>query len=138
MRVEVAFGATPGYLTHLQIRTLNAITYDDPVILRAEDAGSRRLYGDRIRSIDARWTREPDTALAAIRSRLARRKDPRTVLRITVNNGSGHNLALLLQRGVSDRVRVSYPDMGIDLSLLHRGPLHHPLRGREPGRKARR
>ena len=119
--VRVTFGATPGYLTQLQIRTLNAITYDDPVILRAEDAGSRRLYGDRIRSIDARWTREPDTALAAIRSRLARRKDPRTVLRITVNNGSGHNLALLLQRGVSDRVRVSYPDMGIDRAFFIEG-----------------
>ena len=119
--VRVTFGATPGYLTQLQIRTLNAITYDDPVILRAEDSGSRRLYGDRIRSIDARWTREPDTALAAIRSRLARRKDARTVLRITVNNGSGHNLALLLQRGVSDRVRVSYPDMGIDLAFFIEG-----------------
>jgi len=111
--VRVTFGATPGYLTQLQIRTLNAITYDDPVILRAEDADSRRLYGDRIRSIDARWTREPDKALAAIRSRLARRKNSRTVLRIAVNNGSGANLALLLQRRVSDRVRVSYPDMGI-------------------------
>ncbi len=119
--VRVTFGATPGYLTLLQLRTLNAITYDDPVIVRAEDAGSRRLYGDRFRSIDARWTRESATALAAIRSRLARRKDPRTVLRLTVNNGSGDNLALLLQRGVSDRVRVSYSDMGIDRAFFIEG-----------------
>ena len=119
--VRVTFGATPGYLTLLQLRTLNAITYDDPVILLADDAASRRAYGDRIRSIDARWTRESDAALAAIRSRLDRRKDPRTVLRLTVTNGSGANLMLVLQRAVSDRLRVSYPDMGIDRDFFVEG-----------------
>ena len=119
--VRVTFGATPGYLTLLQLRTLNAITYDDPVILRAEDADSRSRYGDRIRSIDARWTRESDTALAAIRSRLDRRKDARTVLRLTVKNGSGANLMFLLQRVVSDRLRVSYADMGLDRSFFVEG-----------------
>ena len=119
--VRVTFGATPGYLTLLQLRTLNAITYDDPVILRAEDADSRRSYGDRIRSIEARWTRESETALTSIRSRLERRKDPRTVLRLTVKNGSGPNLMLVLQRAVSDRLRVSYPDMGIDRAFFVEG-----------------
>ena len=119
--VRVAFGATAGYLTLLRMRTLNAITYDDPVILRAEDAASRRAHGDRTRSIEARWTRESDTALAAIRSRLKGRKEPRTVLRLTVANGSGANLALVLQRGVSDRVRVRYPAMGIDGAFFVEG-----------------
>ena len=119
--IRVTFGAAPGYLTLLQLRTLNAITYDDPVILLADDANSRLGYGDRIRSIDARWTRESDTALAAIQSRLDRRKDPRTVLRLTVKNGSGANLMLVLQRAVSDRLRVSYPDMGIDRAFFVEG-----------------
>ena len=119
--VRVTFGATPGYLTLLQLRTLNAITYDDPVILRAEDADSRRSYGDRIRSIEARWTRESETALTSIHSRLDRRKDPRTILRLTVKNGSGPNLMLVLQRAVSDRLRVSYPDMGIDRAFFVEG-----------------
>ena len=119
--VRVTFGSTPGYLTLLQLRTLNAITYDDPVILRAEDADSRRSYGDRIRSIEARWTRESETALTSIHSRLDRRKDPRTVLRLTVKNGSGPNLMLVLQRAVSDRLRVSYPDMGIDRRFFVEG-----------------
>ena len=119
--VRVKFGATPGCLTLLQLRTLNAITYDDPAILRADDAASRRMYGDRIRSIDARWTRESATALAAIRSRLGRRKDPKTVLRLTVKNGSGDNLSLVLQRTVSDRLRVSYTDMGIDREFFVEG-----------------
>ena len=119
--VRVTFGATPGFLTLLQLRTLNAITYDDPVILRADDADSRRAYGDRIRSIDARWTRETETALAAIRSRLDRRKDPRTVLRLTVTNGSRANLMLVLHRAVSDRLRVSYPEMGVDRAFFVEG-----------------
>ncbi len=119
--VRVAFGSTPGYLTLLQLRTLNAITYDDPVILRVEDADSRSLYGDRIRSIDARWTRDSDAALATIRSRIGRAKSARTVLRLAVNNGSGDNLALLLQRAISDRVRVSYPDMGIERDFFIEG-----------------
>ncbi len=119
--VRVTFGSTPGYLTLLQLRTLNAITYDDPVILRAEDAGSRRLYGDRIRSIDARWTRDSDAALGVIRRRLSRAKDARTVLRLAVNNGSGDNLALLLQRAVSDRLHVSYPEMDIDRDFFIEG-----------------
>ena len=119
--VRVTFGATPGYLTLLQLRTLNAIRYDDPVILRGDDAASRRAYGDRIRSIDARWTRESETALAAIRSRLRRRKDPNTVLRLTVKNGSSANLLLVLQRTVSDRLRVSYTDMGIDRDFFVEG-----------------
>ena len=119
--MRVTFGATPGYLTLLQLRTLNAITYDDPVILRAEDAGSRRLYGDRIRSIDARWTRDSNAALTTIRGRLGRTKNARTILRLAVNNGSGDNLALLLQRAVSDRLCVSYPDMGIDRDFFIEG-----------------
>ena len=119
--VRVTFGSTPGYLTLLQLRTLNAITYDDPVILRADDAASRRSYGDRIRSIEARWTRESETALASIRSRLDRRKDPRTVLRLTLKNGSAANLVLVLQRAVSDRLRVSYPGMGIDRPFFVEG-----------------
>ena len=119
--VRVTFGATPGYLTLLQLRTLNAITYDDPAILRAGDPASRRAYGDRIRSIDALWTRESDTALAAIRSRLGRRKDPKTILRLTVKNGSGDNMMLVLQRAVSDRLHVIYTDMGIDRDFFVEG-----------------
>ena len=112
--IRVTFGATPGYLTVLQLRTRNAIRYDDPVIVKAEDAGSRRTYGERTRTIEARWTRVTDAALATVRSRLARRKDPKTVLRAIVPNGSRSNMLLMLQRSFSDRIAVSYPDMGID------------------------
>ncbi len=112
--IRVTFGATPGYLTLLKLRTLNAFRLDDPVLLLAEDAASKHAYGRRIRSIEARWTRQVDAAQATIDHRLARRKDPRTVLNLVVPAGSRANTMLLLHRSISDRVAVSYPEMGID------------------------
>ena len=112
--IRVKFGATAGYLTLLKLRTLNGITYDGPVLLLAEDTTSKNTYGERITSIDARWTREVSVAQATADSRLARKKDPKTVLRITVPNGSKANMLLILQRSFSDRVTVSYGTMGIN------------------------
>lgn len=119
--IRVAFGATAGYLTLLKLRTLNAFTYDDPVLLLAEDTTSKDTYGERLKTIEARWTREVDVALATVKSRRDRRKDPKTVLRIVVPNGSKANLLLLLQRSVSDRVTVSYSDMGISEDFFVEG-----------------
>jgi len=111
--IRVKFGATAEYLTLLTLRTLNALTFDDPVLVVAEDATSKSTYGQRAKSIDARWTREVDVAQATIDNRLGRRKDPKTVLSVTVPNGSKANMMLVLQRRFSDRVTVSYSDMGI-------------------------
>jgi hypothetical protein len=111
--IRVQFGPTAGYLTLLQLRSLNALTYDAPVIVMAEDAASKAAYGQRIRSINALWTRQVDAAQATVNNRLARRKAPKTVLNITVHNGSRANLMLILQRAFSDRITVSYPGMGI-------------------------
>ena len=108
------FGNTAGYLTLLQLRTLNALTYDDPLLLLAEDTTSKSTYGRRIKGIEARWTREVDVAQATVDNRLARRKDPKTTLNIVVLNGSKSNMMAILQRGFSDRVTVSYSDMGIN------------------------
>lgn len=82
------FGATAGYLTLLKLRSLNALTFDDPLLLLAEDTTSKSTYGQRIKSIKARWTREVDVAQATVDNRLARKKDPKTVLNLVVLNGS--------------------------------------------------
>jgi hypothetical protein len=111
--IRVTFGATAGYLTLLKLRTLNGITYGDPVLLLKEDTTSKDTYGERINTIEARWTREVDVALATAGSRRDRKKDPKTVLSATVPNGSKANLMLVLHRSFSDRVTVSYSDMGI-------------------------
>ena len=91
------------------------------MLLKAEDAESRSTYGDRTRTIEARWTRVADAALATVRSRLGRRKDPKTVLRATLPNGSRSNMLLMLQRSFSDRIAVSYPGMGIEEDFFIEG-----------------
>ena len=111
--IRVKFGATAGYLTLLKLLTLNALTFDDPVLVLGEDVTSKSTYGRRIRSIEARWTREAHVAQATVDNRLARRKDPKTVLNIVMLNGSKANLMTMMHRGFSDRVTLSYSDMGI-------------------------
>ena len=111
--IRVTFGPTAGFLTVLKLRTRNAFSYDDPVLVKAEDADSRGTYGERTKTIEARWTREAAPALATIEARRDRRKDPKTVLRAIVPNGSRSNVLLMLQRSFSDRITVTYPDMGI-------------------------
>ena len=119
--VRVAFGATAGYLTLLKLRTLNAFTYDDPVLLLAEDNTSKNTYGERLKTIEARWTREVDVALATIRNRRDRKKNPKTVLNMVVPNGSKANMMLILHRGFSDRVTVNYGAMGINEDFFIEG-----------------
>lgn len=119
--IRVAFGATAGYLTLLKLRTLNAFTYDAPVLVLAEDSTSKSTYGERIKSIEALWTREVDVAQATVDSRRDRKKDPSTVLRVIVPNGSKASLMLILQRGFSDRVTVSYSAMGISQDFFIEG-----------------
>ena len=127
------FGATAGYLTLLKVRTLNAFTFDDPVLVVAEDVTSKSTYGRRTRSIEARWTREVGIAQATVDSRLARKKDPKTVLNLVVSNGSKANLMLLLHRTFSDRVTVSYSDMGISGDFFQRGSPDRRRRGLDRG-----
>ena len=112
--IRVRFGGTAGYLTRLAMRTANALTYNAPLLLTAENARSQRDHGQRIRSIDARWTRETQFAQATLDRRLARRSSPRAVLRVTLPNGLDANILLMLQLRLSDRVAIRYEDMGVD------------------------
>ena len=112
--IRVRFGGTAGYLTRLGMRTVNALTFNAPVLVTAEAANSQLTYGQRIRSIDARWTREVQSAQATVARRLARKSSPPTALSVTLPNGSDANLLLMLQVRLSDRLAVHYEDMGVD------------------------
>ena len=133
--VSVTFGSRAGYLTLLKLRGVNAIKFGDPTLVMADDAGSKGAYGERIRTIDARWTRDVGTAQATAASTLARKKEPKTEVRVTVPNGSRGNMMLMLQRRLSDRVRVSYGEMGIDEDFFIEG---HTLTVGEGGRAVTR
>ena len=112
--IRVQFGSTAGYLTRLGMRTVNALTFNAPVLVTAEAANSQLIYGQRIRSIDARWTREVQSAQATVARRLARKSSPRTALSVTLPNGSDANLLMMLQVRLSDRLAVHYEEMGVD------------------------
>ena len=112
--IRVRFGGTAGYLTRLGMRTVNALTFNAPVLVTAEAANSQLIYGQRIRSIDARWTRGIQPAQATVARRLARKSSPRTALSVTLPNGSDANLLMMLQVRLSDRLAVHYEDMGVD------------------------
>ena len=133
--VSVTFGSRSGYLTLLNLRGVNAIKFGDPVLALADDTASKGAYGERIKTIDARWTSEVAAAQATAESRLERKRQPKTDLRVTVPNGSRANMLLMLQRRISDRVNVSYGDMGIDEDFFIEG---HTLTVGEGGRAVTR
>lgn len=127
--IRVRFGSTAGYLTRLAMRTANALTYDAPLLLTAENARSQGDYGQRVRSIDARWTREVQQAQATLDRRLGRRSSPRTALRATLLDGSDTNTLAMLQLRLSDRVALRYEDMGVNGAFFIEGHTLEITRG---------
>ena len=133
--IRVRFGSTAGYLTRLAMRTANALTYNAPLLLTAESTRSQGDYGQRVRSIDARWTREVQRAQATLDRRLARRSSPRATLRVTLPNGSDANTLAMLQLRLSDRVALRYEDMGVDGAFFIEG---HSLEVTRDGKRMER
>ena len=112
--IRVQFGETAGYLTRLGMRSVNALTFNAPLLLTSEDEASRNSYGQRIRSIDARWIREAQRAQATLERRLARRAVPRSSLKVSLLGGSDANAMLMLQLRLSDRIVLRYDHMGVN------------------------
>ena len=112
--IRVQFGDAAGYLTRLGMRTVNALEFNAPLLLTAEDSGSQKTFGQRIRSIDARWTREAGRAQATLERRLARRASSRTTLKVSLPIGSDANMLFMLQLRLSDRIALRYEDMGVN------------------------
>ena len=133
--IRVQFGGTAGYLTRLGLRSVNALTFNAPLLLTAENGVSQDVYGQRIRSIDARWTREAHRAQQTLDRRLARRATPRTALRVSLPNGSDANTLLMLQLRLSDRIALRYEDMGVDGEFFVEG---HSLKVGQGGKKVER
>ncbi|MCY3637867.1 MAG: hypothetical protein OXG80_02090 [Chloroflexi bacterium] len=112
--IRVRFGSTAGYLTRLGMRTVNALAFNAPVLVSAKNRSSQASYGQRIRSIDARWTREAHRAQTTLNLRLARRSKPRAAITVALPNGSALNTLLALQLRLSDRITLQYEAMGVD------------------------
>ena len=133
--IRVRFGDTAGYLTRLGMRTTNALTYNAPLLLTAEDARSRKEYGQRIHAINARWTREVGRAQETLDRQLSRRASPRTTLRATLPSGSDANTLAILQLRLSDRLALRYEDMGVNGDFFVEG---HTLEVGQGGKRVER
>ena len=133
--VRVQFGSTAGYLTRLGMRSVNALTFNAPLLVTAENRGSQNTYGQRIRSIEARWTREAQRGQATLGRRLMRRSTPRTALKVTLPSGSDANALLTLQLRLSDRIALHYEDMGVNDEFFIEG---HTLEVGQGGKRVER
>ena len=83
-------------------------TYEapEPTSYRAEDPASQSSYGLRDAVVDCRFIDNYAAARVGAEARLAERGLPKTRLVLTLPNGGGPNLAQMVHRTLSDRVRV--------------------------------
>ncbi len=113
VRVVNNHATATAYLTLLQLRADRAYSYSEPTIYQAADGVAQGVHGLRSREIDCRFIDHYAAARDVAEARLARKKTPKPRLRLTLPPG-GANLMQMVHRRLSDRVRVSYPAMGIN------------------------
>ena len=110
---RVLFGGTAGYLTKLQQRAV-AFKFTNWTSQVIEDATSITAYRDRFKKIECLFHDTYDNAEAVGVSRLARRKDPKTRLTLTLVGADVPTARHMMQRRMSDLVTCVYSDMGIN------------------------
>ena len=107
------FGATAGFLTKLQQRAV-AFKFNNWTAIVSEDATSITAHRDRFKKFECLFHDRFDTAEAVGASRLARRKDPKTRLTLTLVGADVPTARHMMQRRISDLVTCVYSDMGIN------------------------
>ena len=110
---RVLFGATAGFLTKLQQRAV-AFKFNNWTAIVSEDATSITAHRDRFKKFECLFHDRFDTAEAVGASRLARRKDPKTRLTLTLVGADVPTARHMMQRRISDLVTCVYSDMGIN------------------------
>ena len=117
---RVLFGGTAGYLTKLQQRAV-AFKFTNWTSQVIEDATSITAYRDRFKKFECLFHDTFGNAEAVGVSRLARRKDPKTRLTLTLVGGDVPTARHMMQRRVSDLVTCVYSDMGINDTFFVEG-----------------
>lgn len=113
LSVRVVWGGTAGFLTKLQQRG-DGYKIGLATAVISEDATSVSTYRDRFKKIDCLFLDQVETAEAAGANRLARRKDPKTRLTLTLQGADKVTAHHMMQRRLSDLVTCVYTDMGIN------------------------
>lgn len=106
VRVANNHPSSTAYLTLLRLMADRTYEAPEPTSYRAEDAASQSTHGLRDASVECRFIDNYEAARVGAEARLSERSRPRPRLLLTLPNGSGPNLAQMVYRTLSDRVRV--------------------------------
>ena len=114
VRVENRHPTAAAYVTLLRLQADRAYQDYEPVSCQAADAASQVHYGIRSRTVNCRFIDHHAAARRTAAARLARRKDPRPVGILTLTNRDSGNLRQIVQRVLSDRIRIVCPERGVN------------------------
>ncbi len=114
VRVANNHSTDTAYVTLLKLRADASYQDFESTIYQTEDATSQGDHGERSRQINCVYIDTYATAKAVADERLARKKDRKTRLSLTLPNGDQNNLMQIVHRVLSDRITVVYSDMGIN------------------------
>tara|TARA_Y100000310_G_scaffold50965_3_gene47066 strand:- start:3124 stop:5106 length:1983 start_codon:yes stop_codon:yes gene_type:complete len=112
--------ASAYFITLLKVRGVG-ITYQDVTSMEDADSASQTAVGERRKIITCLFIDREQAAQDLATNRKDRRKDAKTQLMLTLASGDKHTLRNMIQRRLSDRVTVSYSDMGISEDFFVEG-----------------
>ena len=121
VRVANNHATATAYVTLLKLTANRAYQAPDPTSYQSGNAASQAAHGLRGTTVNCRFIDHYDAARAAADARLARRALPRTRLALTVPGGSEYNLAQIVHRVLSDRIRVISGDPVINADFFIEG-----------------
>ena len=104
--------AVPAFITLLKAR---GTYYDDQtkVTLKAEDSTSQTAYQKRTLTVDGKYLTDTDTARDFTNYAIAKYKDPRAELAVSVMNQDNATLNDILGREISDRITIVNTELGL-------------------------
>jgi hypothetical protein len=110
------------FVTLLKLRASSAYLQEEDTVYQATDATSQTQHGVRSHKVETRWIDYYDAIKTAADRRLARLKDTKTLLEITIP-GHGHykNLLQLVHRVIGDRITLSWTNGGPDADYFIEG-----------------
>ena len=121
VRVVNGHATATAYVTLLKLRADRAYKFSEPTIYQTQETASQTAHGERAGEVDCRFIDNYAAAQSAAGSRLARKKERKPRLTLTLPNGDGKNLMQMVHRTLSDRVTVVYSDMGINQDFFIEG-----------------
>ena len=106
VRVANGHATATAYLTLLRLMANRAYQATDPTSYQAESAASQTGHGLRGATVECRFIDHYDAVRVAADARLSARRLPRTRLALTIPGNAEANLAQIVHRALSDRIRV--------------------------------